>query len=133
MELKEIAKNVMVSCLAVKPTEDVLIITDDSRLTIGTALYEGAKELGCEALLMVMKEARALRRGAAPHRSGGQKAADVVICPTAKSLTHTNAKIEAQKTGTRVATMPGITEEMFGAGAHDCGLRRGPEAHRQGN
>ena len=50
MELKEIAKNVMVSCLAVKPTEDVLIITDDSRLTIGTALYEGAKELGCEAL-----------------------------------------------------------------------------------
>ena len=56
MELKEIAKNVMVSCLAVKPTEDVLIITDDSRLTIGTALYEGAKELGCEALLMVMKE-----------------------------------------------------------------------------
>ena len=45
------------------------------------------------------------------------KAADVVICPTAKSLTHTNAKIEAQKTGTRVATMPGITEEMFGAGA----------------
>ena len=48
MELKEIAKNVMVSCLAVKPTEDVLIITDDSRLTIGTALYEGAKELGCE-------------------------------------------------------------------------------------
>ena len=30
MELKEIAKNVMVSCLAVKPTEDVLIITDDS-------------------------------------------------------------------------------------------------------
>ncbi len=31
MELKEIAKNIMVSCLAVKPTEDVLIITDDSR------------------------------------------------------------------------------------------------------
>ena len=117
MELKEIAKNVMVSCLAVKPTEDVLIITDDSRLTIGTALYEGAKELGCEALLMVMKE-RELS-GEEPPRTVAEamKAADVVICPTAKSLTHTNAKIEAQKTGTRVATMPGITEEMFGAGA----------------
>ena len=117
MELKEIAKNIMVSCLAVKPTEDVLIITDDSRLTIGTALYEGAKELGCEALLMVMKE-RELS-GEEPPRTVAEamKAADVVICPTAKSLTHTNAKIEAQKTGTRVATMPGITEEMFGAGA----------------
>ena len=117
MELKEIAKNVMVSCLAVKPTEDVLIITDDSRLTIGTALYEGAKELGCEALLMVMKE-RELS-GEEPPRTVAEamKAADVVICPTAKSLTHTNAKIEAQKTGTRVATMPGITDEMLLTGA----------------
>ena len=107
----------MVSCLAVKPTEDVLIITDDSRLTIGTALYEGAKELGCEALLMVMKE-RELS-GEEPPRTVAEamKAADVVICPTAKSLTHTNAKIEAQKTGTRVATMPGITDEMLLTGA----------------
>lgn len=73
MELKEIAKNIMVSCLAVKPTEDVLIITDDSRLTIGTALYEGAKELGCEALLMVMKERELSGEEAAPYRSGGHE------------------------------------------------------------
>lgn len=117
MELKDIAKNVMTSCLAVKPTEDVLIITDDSRLTIGTALYEGAKELGCEAMLLVMKE-RELS-GEEPPRTvaAAMKAADVVIVPTAKSLTHTNAKIAAQKAGARVATMPGITEEMFSKGA----------------
>ena len=42
MELKEIAKNVMVSCLAVKPTEDVLIITDDSRLTMQTRHFNVA-------------------------------------------------------------------------------------------
>ena len=45
------------------------------------------------------------------------KAADVVIAPTAKSLTHTSARIEAAATGTRVATMPGITKEMFSKGA----------------
>ena len=45
------------------------------------------------------------------------KAADVVIVPTAQSLTHTNARIEAAKAGTRVATMPGITKEMFSRGA----------------
>ena len=32
-------------------------------------------------------------------------------------LTHTNARIEAAKAGTRVATMPGITKEMFSRGA----------------
>lgn len=117
MELKEIAKNVISSCMGVRPEEEVLIITDDSRLKIGTALYEGARELGCEALLMVMKE-RKLSGEEPPHTiAEAMKAADVVLCPTAQSLTHTNAKIEAQKTGTRIATMPGITEAMFTCGA----------------
>ena len=44
------------------------------------------------------------------------KRQDVVVAPTAQSLTHTNARIEAAKAGTRVATMPGITEEMFSKG-----------------
>ncbi len=117
MELKEIAKNVLISCLAAKPGEELLVVTDDSLLKIGTALYEGAKEIGCEAMMMVMQE-RALS-GQEPPRAIAEamKGADIVVCPTAKSLTHTNAKIEAAKTGTRIATMPGITEAMFSTGA----------------
>lgn len=41
------------------------------------------------------------------------KAADVVIAPTSKSLTHTVARKEAAEKGARVATMPGITEDIF--------------------
>ncbi len=117
MALKEIAKNVLTSCLAAKAGEEVLVITDDTRVKIGQALYDGAKELGCEALLMVMKE-RELS-GEEPPRTVAEamKAADIMIAPTAKSLTHTNARIQAAATGTRIATMPGITEEMFSRGA----------------
>ena len=107
MELKEIAKNVMVSCLAVKPTEDVLIITDDSRLTIGTALYEGAKELGCEALLMVMKE----RQVPDPHQRKDRSSED--RHPRGYHARHHRGDVRRRR--------------------HDCGLRRGPEAHWQGN
>lgn len=35
MELKDIAKNVLVSCLAAKAGEEVLVITDDTRVMIG--------------------------------------------------------------------------------------------------
>jgi len=117
MELKDIAKNVLASCLAAKAGEEVLVVTDDTRVVIGQALYEGAKELGCEALLMVMQE-RELS-GQEPPKSVAEamKAADIVIAPTAQSLTHTNARIQAAAAGTRVATMPGITEEMFRQGA----------------
>jgi aminopeptidase len=38
---------------------------------------------------------------------------DVVLCPTSKSMTHTDAKRNAQAKGVRVATLPGVTEEMM--------------------
>lgn len=115
--LVKIAEGVLTSCLAVKPGEEVLIITDDSRKEIGEAIYEAAGNLGCEKLLMVMTERELSGEEPPKAVAEAMKAADVVIAPTAKSLTHTNARIEAAKAGTRVATMPGITKEMFSQGA----------------
>ena len=115
--LVKIAEGVLVSCLAVKPGEEVLIVTDDSRKAIGEALYQAAGNLGCEKILMVMGEREVSGQEPPKAVAASMKEADVVIAPTAQSLTHTNARIEAAKAGTRVATMPGITEEMFSRGA----------------
>ena len=115
--LVKIAEDVLTSCLAVKTGEEVLIITDDSRKEIGEAIYEAAGNLGCEKLLMVMKEREVSGQEPPKAIAAAMKAADVVLVPTAQSLTHTNARIEAAKAGTRVATMPGITKEMFSRGA----------------
>lgn len=117
MMLREISRSLLQSSLAVRPGETVLIVTDNSRLSIGRALYEAAGDLGAEALLMAMAE-RAVS-GEEPPKAVAEamKAADVIVCPTAKSLTHTNARIEAVKVGARMATMPGITEAMFTKGA----------------
>ena len=111
--LVKIAEGVLTSCLAVKPGEEILVITDDSRKEIGEAIYEAAGNLGCEKILMVMKEREVSGQEPPKAIAEAMKAADVVIAPTAQSLTHTNARIEAAKAGTRVATMPGITKEMF--------------------
>lgn len=117
MALKDIAKNVLVSCLAARAGEEVLVITDDTRVNIGQAIYEGAKELGCESMLLVMKERELSGQEPPKTVAEAMKAADIVIVPTAKSLTHTNARIQAAAAGARVATMPGITEQMFSQGA----------------
>ena len=89
MELKDIAKNVLVSCLAAKAGEEVLVITDDTRVMIGQALYEGAKELGCEAMLLIMQERELSGQEPPKTVAEAMKTADIVIAPTAKSLTHT--------------------------------------------
>lgn len=116
-ELIKTAEGILQSCLAVKNGEEVLVITDDSRREIGEAIYEAAKNLGCEGQLLIMKERELSGEEPPKAVAAAMKAADVAIIPTAKSLTHTNARIEAAKNGTRVATMPGITKEMFRAGA----------------
>ncbi|MEG0020178.1 MAG: aminopeptidase [Oscillospiraceae bacterium] len=117
MDMKQSAKSVLLSCMGAKTTESVLVVTDDVKLDIGTAIYEAAKEIGCEAQLMVMKERKVSGEEPPAAVASAMKNSDVVVCPTAKSLTHTNARIEAVKNGARVGTMPGITQEMFLKGA----------------
>lgn len=117
MELREISKRMMVSCLNVRAGEQVLIVTDDKKLPIGTALYNAAQDLGAEALLMTMTPRQVSGEEPPAAVAAAMKAADVVIAPMATSITHTRAKIEAAKAGARVATMPNITEDMFSQGA----------------
>ena len=54
MELAEIGKNILTNCMNVKPGENVLIVTDDEKYAIGQALYQAAKLLKAEAMLMTM-------------------------------------------------------------------------------
>ena len=54
MELAEIGKNILTNCMNVKPGENVLIVTDDEKYAIGQTLYQAAKLLKAEAMLMTM-------------------------------------------------------------------------------
>ena len=53
-------------------------------------------------------------------------AADVVLAPTVQSLSHTAARKAASEAGARIATLPGVTEEMLARvmSADMEGLRR---------
>lgn len=108
---------VVEDCMAVQPDESVLILTDDNKVDIGNSLYEVAKELADEAVLMVMKPRKVSGQEPPSVVAEAMKNFDVIICPTSASLTHTNAKINAVKNGARLGSMPGITADMFEAGA----------------
>lgn len=117
MSLERGSKVVLKDCLDVRRGEKVLIVTDDLKVDIGQALYEGARDLGAEALMIVMQPRKISGEEPPAPVVKAMEEADVVICPTESSLTHTQAKINAVKNGARVATMPGITSEMFEQGA----------------
>jgi aminopeptidase len=100
-------------CMGTKPGERVLIVTDEPLRTIGYALWQAAKDIGTEVMLVEMLPRAS--NGAEPPREIAElmKMMDVVLCPTSKSLTHTDARRAASATGARIATLPGVTEEIM--------------------
>jgi len=116
-ELINISKKILLNCLGVKAGEKFLVVTDDVKEELAEYLYEAGKELGLTSMLFKIPALR--KSGEEPPKTAAEamKNADVVICVTEHSLTHTRAKKEATESGARVATMPGITKEMFINGA----------------
>lgn len=100
-------------CMGAQKNESVLIVTDEFKNKIGYALFESAKKLGHESVYLEFKSRE--MHGQEPPKQVAEmmKLFDVVLCPTAKSLTHTNARREASALGARIATFPGITEEIM--------------------
>ncbi len=93
--------------------ETLLVISDDKLRNIGLTLYEAGKSLCHEALYVEMNSREANGQEPPEQISEMMKSVDVVVCPTSKSLTHTNARREAAKLGVRIGTMPGITEDTM--------------------
>ena len=114
--LKRSAKMVVDTCMDIRRGENVLIVCDPTTGDIGQALHEAANERSDRVLLIVMPKAR--HHGEEPPSpvANLMRQQQVVIAPTRYSLTHTKAIRQALKDGARVATMPGMTNEMFSRG-----------------
>lgn len=116
-KLIELAKSVLNHNLFIKGSERILIVTDPNLVEIANIFFQAGLELGNETLLMQMAETS--RSGEEPPYTVAEtmKLVDVALCITKNSMSHTNARKEASASGTRIATMPGITIDMLYEGA----------------
>lgn len=100
-------------CMGAKKKETVLVITDEQKREIGLSLYENAMRLGHEALFVEMKSREINGEEPPKYVAELMQKFDVVLCPTAKSLTHTDSRRSASAKGVRIATFPNITKEVM--------------------
>ncbi|AJK86716.1 aminopeptidase [Lysinibacillus fusiformis] len=115
--LHDIALKVLKDHLNVQSSETLLILTDVQKQDLATIFYEAGLTITANTMLMVMPLLE--KSGQEPiHAVSSLMAnADVSLCLTSHSLTHTAARKNACEKGGRVATMPGITLEMLEQGA----------------
>ena len=100
-------------CLRVTEGEEVLVVANPSTLGLGERLRGEAGRAGADAVLAVMAE-RASHAAEPPGPiAAAMAAADVVLAPTEQSLSHTASRKAASEAGARIATLPGVTEQML--------------------
>lgn len=111
--LKQVSKIILSKCLALKKTEKCLIITDANKRDIAKELFFESLKISKKTDYIEIPVGKI--NGEEPPKAIVKKMLDydVIICPTTKSLTHTNARINASKKGARIATLPGITEDIM--------------------
>ncbi len=115
-QLKVSAQTVIKTCMDIRRGENVLIVCDPTTGDIGQALHEAANERSDRVLLIVMPKARHHGEEPPPPVTNLMRQQQVVIAPTRYSLTHTRAIRQSLRGGARIATMPGMTNEMFSRG-----------------
>jgi leucyl aminopeptidase (aminopeptidase T) len=100
-------------CMGVQPGERVLVVTDEPLRAIGYAIRKAAVELGNEVVLAEILPRKTNGEEPPPEIAALMTMVDLVLCPTSKSLTHTDARRAASARGVRVATLPGVTEQIM--------------------
>ena len=116
-DLIEVAKSILHFNLNIKANEEILIVADVESTEVANVFYQAGLALGNETMIIHMKTRT--KSGEEPPRTvtEAMKSAEVVLCITHHSLTHTNARKAASAQGARVDTMPGVTIDMLQEGA----------------
>lgn len=111
--MEESARVAVEDCMKINSDETVLVVSDEKRRDIGRALVDAARD--ADATTVYAEIAADEEHGSEPPEpvEAAMRAADAVLAPTTRSLTHTEARKEACEAGARVGTMPSITREVM--------------------
>jgi leucyl aminopeptidase (aminopeptidase T) len=128
-DLERALEAVLRECLRLQAGETLVVLTDPRKRDLAEGLVARGRDLGAEAVLVEMAERET--HGSEPPGvvAAALLQADVVVAPTSKSVSHTQARQDACDRGARIATMPDATEDML---ARTMGADMGELRRRSG-
>jgi leucyl aminopeptidase (aminopeptidase T) len=112
-DLARAVSAVVNECLGIREGENVLVIANPATLGLGEMLRGEAGRAGADAVLALMAERASHAAEPPPPIAAAMREADAVLAPTVQSLSHTASRKAASEAGARIATLPGVTEEIL--------------------
>lgn len=110
--LQKAALRILKKCMGLGKRDSCLIIFDENKKSIADALFKAASGISKAKLLQIPI---GKQHGEEPplHAAKEMLKHSVIMLATTKSLSHTKSRRDATKKGARIASMPGINEDMF--------------------
>lgn len=111
-DLSAITKSVLQNNLALNQDESFLVVTDRKLFPLGMAFFLAGQDITPKARLTTINIPES--HGSEPHPDVANliRKHDVSLLVTTRSLSHTKARTAATENGARIASMPGLTEDM---------------------
>ena len=113
MSLRDGAETIVKQCLNIQSDEKVLVLNDGNDQDLIDSLLEVLEDEGLDYELMEYPEPDNHGEEPPAEVAEAMKNVDVVIAPTQKSISHTDARHSANEAGVRVATLPGVNREIW--------------------
>lgn len=117
MALMRSVGNILDSCLAIKPKEQLLVLTDTENVSVGNLFALAGEERGAETILMIIKPRTRHGEELPKVIAEAMRAADAIVAPTTFSVNHTNARKAASDAGARLIFFPGAKRRCLPMGA----------------
>ena len=114
------AKTLVDVCAAVKPGENVLIVTDYLMTTIAESVAAAAYQAGAEVVVSTILPRSGHGQEPPLPIAEAMKKADVIFTPVTYSITHTRAVKEACEAGSRIIALTDYREHMLIKGGLDA-------------
>lgn len=107
LRIQRITK-ILTNNLNLRRNESFLVVTDEYKEDLAELFYQAGLEIGAETSKVKFKSST--KSGVEPPTlvAEAMAQADVVVCITEHSISHTKARTKASKNGTRLATMPSL-------------------------
>ncbi len=107
------AETVFQQCFAAKSTETVLIVADEAKKKEALQLLFDAQSLSLDAKVLFFDGMTGNAQEPPAAITKAMAAADIVLLMTTYSLSHTQARKQANQQGARIASLPGATFAML--------------------
>lgn len=114
------ADKVVSTCVKVQPGEEVVIITEESKMQIAEAVAAAVYRVGAHPILTIMEPRDQDSQEPPKVIAAAMKHSDAFISIVGKSITHTHAVMEAVKNGSRGVVLTQFSEDMMIHGGIEC-------------